>query len=419
MKNFDVKTFPSICADMGDWRYYITTMTFADVAQCIKRPREVPEDAELKEWLQRKLDDKRLTNIANYLLEQPQHFFSAIVVGIFGGEPHWYPVSVSKGPTLGDVELGERARTTMGVLELSGSEEAFPIDGQHRVEAIKKALEQDDRLAGDEQCIIFVAHRTDKAGHERTRRLFSTLNRYARPVSKGEIIALDQDDTFAIVTRRLIEEHRYLRMRKFTVFTTTPNLPQNDERSITTVLALYDLVKILAAPRTPAGNSQRKDLIIGPPQQNKIESIYRQHVSFWEALRKHVYAIRLVTNSRRKAGSFRKENGGHILFRPVGQTAFANAVRIMMDRGKTLDEAVEVLSHVPLELNSHPWRFVLWNPEQGTVIIKNSTLALNLLLYMAGEEPSSKKYNLEERYQKVLGDSNSGLSASRLLSTLV
>jgi DNA sulfur modification protein DndB len=321
--------------------------------------------------------------------------------------------------SLGDVDLTERAKTTMGVLELSGNEEAFPIDGQHRVEAIKKALEQDNRIAGDEQCIIFVAHRTDKAGHERTRRLFSTLNRYARPVSKGEIIALDQDDTFAIVTRKLIEEYRYLRMRKFTVFTTTPNLPSNDERSITTVLALYDLVKILAAPKTPAGNSQRKDLIIGPPQQNKITSIYKQHVSFWEALRQHVSAIRLVTNSRRKAGSFRRENGGHILFRPVGQMAFANAARILMDRGKILEEAVKVLSHVPLELNSHPWRFVLWNPEQGTVIIKNSTLALNLLLYMAGEEPSSKKYDLEERYQKVLGDSNSGLRASKLLSTLV
>ena len=40
---------------------------------------------------------------------------------------------------------------------------------------------------------------------EKTRRIFSTLNRYAKPVTTGDIIALDEDDTVAIVTRNLLE----------------------------------------------------------------------------------------------------------------------------------------------------------------------------------------------------------------------
>ena len=46
---------------------------------------------------------------------------------------------------------------------------------------------------------------------ERTRRLFTTLNRYAKPVKKSEIIALDEDDIIAIITRELVEKYPLFR----------------------------------------------------------------------------------------------------------------------------------------------------------------------------------------------------------------
>lgn len=42
---------------------------------------------------------------------------------------------------------------------------------------------------------------------QRSRRLFSTLNRYAKPVSMRDIIALDEDDVVAIASRDLIDTH--------------------------------------------------------------------------------------------------------------------------------------------------------------------------------------------------------------------
>ena len=50
----------------------------------------------------------------------------------------------------------------------------------------------------DEVSVIFVAHEATSQGLERTRRLFTTLNKTDRPVSKGDIIALDEDDVVAI-----------------------------------------------------------------------------------------------------------------------------------------------------------------------------------------------------------------------------
>ena len=44
---------------------------------------------------------------------------------------------------------------------------------------------------------------------ERYRRLFGNLNRYAKPTDHVTNIIMDEDDVFAILTRRLITEHEF------------------------------------------------------------------------------------------------------------------------------------------------------------------------------------------------------------------
>jgi DNA sulfur modification protein DndB len=401
--------FPSLRAIMGDWVYYVTTMTLSDISARIKPVEKIKEKEDLRKWLQRKLTKKRRQEISQYLLTQPQHFFNAIVAGIFMGEPEWYPVTVGESPTLDEIELDERTQTAFGLLRLSGEEEIFAIDGQHRVEGIKVAVHERAKIGSDEQCVIFVAHRATEDGRERTRRLFSTLNRYAKPVSKGEIIALSEDDAFAIVTRRLIYSYPPLSIRKgFVKFTTTTNIPPDNKTAITTALALYDMVQIMAVPK---GSHDRAKLKIGPADSNKVQEIFEGHRNFWKALRKYIPEIEEVTDSKpqqRLASRYRTEEGGHLLFRPFGQKAFASAVRIMMDRGVSLSSAVHELSRTPLDLRSDPWPGILWNPIANKVIWGNDTLAQNLFLYMVGQElpPKSKNspYNIAEEYRKALGD---------------
>lgn len=413
MKPNKHKTFPSIYAKMGDYSYFITTMTLADVAEWLIPPQQLQESEELKDWIQRDPNKPRYISIANYLLNQEQHFFNAIVAGIYEGDPEWFPVTVTESPTLRamDVNVDERSKTAMGVLRLKGNEQVFAIDGQHRVEGIKLALRHNPELSNEEQCVIFVGHKSTEEGRERTKRLFTTLNRYARPVSKGEIIALDQDDAFAIVTRNLIYEYAPLKLKEFTIFTKTTNLPTNDTFAITTVLALYDLVSILGVPRTPAGSRQRSELIIGPPRREKIKEIFDLVTNFWNLLIQYIEPINAVTNFQQRASHYRRDDGGHLLFRPNGLVVFATAIRIMLDRKENLEDVISAVNQIPLELNDEPWRYVLWNPIEpvGKVITNQKTLATNLFLHMMGHKPLPPKYELEEKYQKALNDEDANI----------
>lgn len=48
--------------------------------------------------------------------------------------------------------------------------------------------------------MLFAANLTrQEQERERTHRLFTTLNKSAKPVAKADIIALDEDDTMAII----------------------------------------------------------------------------------------------------------------------------------------------------------------------------------------------------------------------------
>jgi DNA sulfur modification protein DndB len=408
MPNPAEAVFPSIRARMGDWWYYVTTMSLTEVAARVLPVDKIHEKKELKTWIQRTLEPTRLSQIAQYLLTQEQHFFNGIVVGIYGGEPEWFPVSIGESPTLELSKVDERTQTAIGLLKLGGTEEIFAIDGQHRVEGIKEALKQNPEIGAEDQCIIFVAHKKTDAGRERTRRLFSTLNKYAVRVSPGELVALSEDDTFAIVVRKLIDHYKPLNA-DFVPLTATTNIPEKYKGCITTVLGLNTLVEIIALPKTPEGGKERKQLKIGPPHEQTIQAIYDQHCSFWESLRKYIPEIKKVTNSapsQELASKYRNEEGGHVLFRPFGQKAFANAVRIMMDRDIDMDKAIKALSKVPFYLHQTPWVGVLWNPTAKKVMWGNDTLAQNLFLYMVGQEiPGKSKnepYDLEEAYRKAL-----------------
>lgn len=397
---------------MGDRWYYVTTLTFAEVAKWIRTVDEVHEREELKTWIQRTLRPERTQEIANYLLKQKQRFFNAIVVGVYGGDPEWFPIEVGESKTLKDVEIGERQATAFGFLQLSGAEEIFAIDGQHRVEGIKEALKRNKKAETDELVVIFVSHKRTVEGRERTRRLFTTLNKYAKPVSRAELIALNDDDAFAIITRRLIDSYKGLDSG-FVAFATSANIPSENQTCITTIISLYDLVKTVCVPLK---SKERKQLEAGPPVQKRIDELYEQTVEFWDALKANIPAIRKVTNSSpsdNEASKFRTKDGGHLLFRPAGLHGFARSVRILVDRGASVQGAVRKLSKVPLQLDEQPWTGVLWNSATQTMIVRHKKLVTNLFLHVVGAVSYPPNYETLDQYRKVVGDVEARISRTR------
>ena len=161
--------------------------------------------------IQRQLKSMRAKEIADYLTTQSDRLFNALVIATYGGQPNWHALTNvrSKGSSEQLSRLTEETMLSVGFLTLRGDEKLFALDGQHRLSGIKRSLELaevgPDALK-DQVPVIFVAHETTEPGLKRTRRLFTTLNKTAKPVSKFDIIALDEDDVMALTVRWLIDE---------------------------------------------------------------------------------------------------------------------------------------------------------------------------------------------------------------------
>jgi DNA sulfur modification protein DndB len=408
--------FPALRCFIGNWAYFITMMPFSEVASRVRRANEIHKSEGLGDMIQRELGD-RVKGIAEYLVTQPERFFSAVVVGVYGGSPNWYPLDIQESPVLGPHKLSGAAAQSLGILELTGDERLFAIDGQHRIEAIKIALKTDPVLNTEELGVIFVAHQETDEGLTRTRRLFTTLNKYAKKVSKSEIIALDEDDAFAITTRRLVDEYKGLSPSATLdgqdislVHFGGSQLPLSNRHSITVIETLYDLVTTLALPI--GDTKSRKKLRDSRQSEDFLDNIYHDHVAFWEALRSHVSDVDEVLGSDptlELAGRYRTRDGGHILLRPAGQQAFARATRILMDRGFSLETAVAALAETVLSLNEPPWLYVLWNPYMHQMIVRYKELAESLLLFMVGQHPRRQAFNLLGAYRRALDDDTAEL----------
>ena len=410
-------SFPSIRCHLGDWAYYSTVLPFNEVASRIQRATEINSNQGLDDMIQRQLSP-RAEDISAYLRTQQERFFNAIVVGVYGGSPDWFPIDFEGTEETQPVNLSERARESIGILQLSGDERLFAVDGQHRVEGIKQALQEDPSLEHEDMVVLFVAHRETPEGTVRTRRLFTTLNKYAKPVTTNEIIALDEDDAFAVVTRMIVNGYsglnkttqlgeRKLSLVKFE----GAQIPSSDPHSVTTIQTIYKLMDILSVPR---GNSKRrKDLKQLRPPQEIIESMYNDHEMFWEGLREHIPAMSESLGSEpgdRMAGKHRRRDGGHILFRPVGQETFARALRILLDREIPIRQGITALASTQLMLDQAPWSHVMWDPSRRAMNRTNLQLAESLLLHMVDEDPANPKFPLEQSYRTAVGTPSARLA---------
>lgn len=383
--------FPALRCRMGDWFYYVTFMSFRDIKEWIHAPHEIHSSKKLSEWIQRELQSNHAQAIATYLATQPERMFNALFVGIYDGEPQWGEIQVSSTLELAPFKVTEdqldNLSRSIGILHFSGEEKLFAIDGQHRVAGVKLALEENkDLLKDDEITVILVGHRTNRKGIERTRRLFTTLNKTAKRVSPTDIIALDEDNGAAIVTRRMIDEFTLFRKGEMIAFNPTANISESDIDSITSVITLYDVVKTLVV--CVEGYS-KKGFIDNRPDDKLLDSVYDFCCSYWDLLKKRIPEYQKAFLSEKSPSQFRQPDNNHLLFRPVGQRAFAEATAYLIKKCSLgLDEAIKELSQADLWIHFSKWHYILWNPIGKTMIStgKNRGIAKSHLLNMIGRD---------------------------------
>lgn len=376
---------------MGDWVYYSTVMSMKDISERVSIAEEIHESNSLKELIQRQLTD-RAPEIRRYLSNQEQRFFNSFVIGVYGGVPQWYELRIeAETLPISDHSIPKRLEGTLGLLTLEGEETLFAIDGQHRVAGIRETLNSNEVDISDEEVsALFVGHDTSKTGRRRTRRLFTTLNRYAKPVSKQEAIALDEDDLVAVITRDIVDDHILFSDR--VSLNKTKSIPVNDKTSFTSIVSLYDSLDIFLRDKSKAAWNRFKKR---RPSDDRIDMYSNQARDLYDRLLDNFSSLAKYANRSIEPGiaeSFRNnKSGGHLLFRPVGLLLIVKVIRyLMVDSGLPLEDAVGRVSQIPTKLNQKPWNGLLWDDanKRMTTAAENQRAAVRMTLFALGGDLS-------------------------------
>ena len=401
---------PALRGIMGDWVYYSCLMSLDELSSRVDYAGDIHKHTRLSEMIQRRLDGVRSIQIADYLKEQPQRFFNSLVVATYGGSPNWYPLDEIRDSTENQDRLDgltQEVVESVGFLALGGDEKLFALDGQHRLAGIKRTIkdgiEQDPY---DEVSVIFVAHEATSQGLERTRRLFTTLNKTARPVSKGDIIALDEDDVMAICVRRLIEDTDLFTDDRI-AFVATNNMPVRNRTSLTTIGNLYDVLAILFTNSKFDLKKQRSDLQKVRPNDSELDAYFDCAKSYFDCLRRHCGELEeffAAADTEDVVSKYRGPHGGNALFRPIGLEIYTRIIA-GLTKSTPLDQAVELVSRLPRNLDDEPYVGLMWDRSNGTILGGHKVTLREILLYMIGRNARSfSSQVLLERYRRETGN---------------
>lgn len=386
-----MKLFPAIQGQLGSWKFYSTKMSAASLASQVKFASEVYDSKALDMWIQRKLNEARATGqIANYLANHEDHFFNSIVVAALEGNPKWYQVNIQETPEFAIIADDPAMIGSFGVLKFDGSEKYYALDGQHRLKAIQHLINGEGEqtkppgFETEEFSVMIIVPNAEDNKQEflkKYRRLFSHLNRHAKPMDKATIIIMEEDDAFAICTRRLIQEHEYfswIEDHSTRVRCSGGESVKPDEVYFTSIIALYEITIDLLTTHTRSNNAawgQRgKNYKESCPSDDILDDLYEELVIYWNAildefpdLRKPADQMRNSIGEEVKIGDEIKTNS--LLFRPIGQKMLGQVMRERLD--KKLDDpssptpenvrnTIRGLSKGPWLLFNAPWRHFLF-----------------------------------------------------------
>lgn len=141
---------------------------------------------------QRRLNESRIPEIRNYILNnRDSYVFSALAASIDG--------EVEFIPTNGNSQTG--------MLEINMDASFMLNDGQHRKAAIEAALIEDETLKQETiSVVMYLDH-----GLQRSQQMFTDLNKHAVTTSKSLNTLYESKDPTAIITKNVINHINFLR----------------------------------------------------------------------------------------------------------------------------------------------------------------------------------------------------------------
>jgi DNA sulfur modification protein DndB len=371
-------------------------MSASEIATWIKPVKNIREAASLDEVLQRDLKDRKKA-IARYLLTDKNRFFNSLVVGVFGDVPDWFEFDLSKTDKVIPLEQVQTIKQSVGLMVFSGSEQMFAIDGQHRVAGIEIAVNDDKNkiLADDQFSVILVAHVDDSLGMKRTRKLFSDINKNAKPVAGGDKIKIDEEDLCSIVTRRVYAHYPHFNGGKIISLTENAKLEKDDTTHFTNLLGLHSTNKVLKKLYKKIPKTQEWDEENVIALNNIVEGFYN-------------YSIQNVTDYKNYfidktldlVGA--RNNNSYLLFRPIGLKLLAGIYVHYKQKANGLELMKAKINALSFICPNSPFNKILWNNGKMEAKEASQKLALELSLYLLDELPIEREGVLLTKYREAL-----------------
>lgn len=392
MKNREVQkelSLPCLRGCIGDWTYYNVLVPFNQLHR-IDNKHIIKEDKTLDSYLQRELSDRK-NKIRDYLLKEDQRYFNSVIVGVYGEMPDWYSLDLSEIANQFHLNIKNSVEESLGILELSGKETLFTIDGQHRIAGIKLALEKDkNRFNNDELSVVFVAHKDDEAGRVRTRRLFATINREAVRPSQNDLAIIDEVYAYNVIARDLYAKYKHF--SEVIALTPTTNLDRDDHEHFTNLLSLVTVNKKIL--KLVKNYKQSK---YSGPNIDERKSLYVQASSFWDYMINNIDEYKDYFSKKKGLSKYRNSSAKkplNLLFVPIGQKFIAEIYCYFVKKDN-LEDLSNKINKINFDLHKGHFKGIFYNPNKNVMIMTNQTVAKNLTLYLLGQSIDSIKLKKE------------------------
>ena len=235
---------PAISGKMGNTSYFQCMMKVDELVRSVRAAAEIDDWANMSigDKMQRQPNMKRIKNqIAPYFKQHKDRFFGSIMVLVYKGKVSFEKLSEfnAKVPNAYQSQ-GDK----MGFLTIDGGT-LIALDGQHRLLALKEVIDNPTEgdysadVRNDEVSVIFLNHESST----KTRSIFNTVNKYAKPTSAGDNIITSEEDGYAILTRRLIEVDDGVLAES--VVNWKNNTLTDKSTHFTTIKIVYETVKLM------------------------------------------------------------------------------------------------------------------------------------------------------------------------------
>ena len=400
---------PAMRGKFGSTEYYIITMPANELTERLKVPSEIDgwEDLSIQERYQREIQYGRVKRqIAPYLVDDDDRFFGAFIVSMLNADNiNFEPISkIYKGSV---PQLYESAGDAFGFLVLQGSEVLVPLDGQHRLAALRFAITGKDEkqqpisdlaprsdVAKDVCTVILIRHDPDKS-----RKIFNKVNRYAKKTSKAENLITADDDIIAVIVREeILGDDNVIPVP---LVNAKSNTLSAKAKEFTTLSTLYEATKDLLEDTHGKINLE---ILPSKATQGIMKA---EAESFWETVCSEIdlFSAALTDPSEqgdRKRQEIRKD---FLLGKPIAQWVLASAIiRLRVPDSTTgtrmsLIEACRRMNQLDWSSTAERWQDVLM---RGDKILAGRTavrFASQVVAWWLGEDLTEAEVaQLNERF---------------------